>query len=1009
MKKDTLSFSKNITFFLLISSFLIHQTSFSQIVNPDPTGDAFQTFCKTDNSTVANLVANGGTIVWFDAAIGGNQYNTSTPLIDGNIYYADDIDGGGSSTNRLAVTVAIYGDIPTNVDVFVGKCASETPTIADLSATGSNIEWFDAQTGGNLLATTDLLIDGTTYWVQQTENGCVSDRLPTTVSLVDPPPPVVEVTQTFCFPPNPTVSDLQATGSNVVWYESENASLPLNPATPLIDGEDYWAVEATFPCESTTRVQTTVTLDAAPNAGTDASYSECEIDATTTNLFELLGGTPDITGVWTGPSVLSGGYLGTFEPGVNTVGVYTYTVASTLGFCPEDSANVSVTITNIPPPTSDQSTLIFCDIDTPTIADLTLNESNVVWYADEFSNTPLNPTDLLVNGNDYWAALSDASSGCESATRLVINAVINSTPPPTTTETTQLFCINDTATVADLNASGENLQWYESAIATTPLDSAELLVDGENYFATQTYDSSGCESDNRLEVTVSFTEPLPPTTTSSNQVFCEIDNATVASLSATGDGILWYDSETSTTPLNETDVLVDGEDYWATQTSTSTQCESTTRLVVTVTINVTPPATVNEPTQVFCVNDFLPSTPTVADLNASGEKILWYDSETSTTPLNLTDVLIDGEDYWVSDTNLTTTCESATRLAVTVSVIDPPTPTTTEVNQTFCLVNNPTIANLQAEGTNLVWFDTEISTTPLNSTDLLIDGEDYWAASVNSSSSCESINRLQVTASIIEVLPATITEVSQVFCASDAPIVDNLQATGTNITWYDSETSTTPLSDSDLLIDGEDYWAVQTNTASGCESTTRIMATVTLTDPGTPTIIATGSEFCVIDKPTVSELDENVAPINGGTITWYDAYPNGATVNQSELLIHGQTYYAVESDSSGCESATPLAVTVSLEACDQYDIEIYDGFSPSGNGINDTFKIGNLRELYPNFKVEFFNRWGKLVYTSDANKPDWNGRFNGDGELSPAGVYYFIINFNKNNRKPIQRRLYLSR
>ena len=65
--------------------------------------------------------------------------------------------------------------------------------------------------------------------------------------------------------------------------------------------------------------------------------------------------------------------------------------------------------------------------------------------------------------------------------------------------------------------------------------------------------------------------------------------------------------------------------------------------------------------------------------------------------------------------------------------------------------------------------------------------------------------------------------------------------------------------------------------------------------------------------------------------------------------------------------------------------------------------------MYPDFKVEFFNRWGNLMYTSDANRPDWNGRLNGDDNFAPSGVYYFIINFNKENRKPTQGRLYLSR
>ena len=171
MEKEKFSLSRIHLFIVLIFSFVSFQSSFAQCTNPDPTGDTTQTFCKTENTTISNLTASGGTIAWYNAATGGNQYNTSEPLLDNTIYYADNIENGNCSPNRLAVTVEIYGDVPSNVDVFVGKCAIENPSIADLSATGSNIAWYDAQTGGNLLTNTDSLEDGFTYWVEQTEKG----------------------------------------------------------------------------------------------------------------------------------------------------------------------------------------------------------------------------------------------------------------------------------------------------------------------------------------------------------------------------------------------------------------------------------------------------------------------------------------------------------------------------------------------------------------------------------------------------------------------------------------------------------------------------------------------------------------------------------------------------------------------------------------------------------------------------------------------------------------------
>ena len=471
--------------------------------------------------------------------------------------------------------------------------------------------------------------------------------------------------------------------------------------------------------------------------------------------------------------------------------------------------------------------------------------------------------------------------------------------------------------------------------------------------------------------------------------------------------ILWYDAENNGTLLSSTDFLIDGTTYWASQTDPITLCESLSRNSVAVTINITPPPTISNSNQSFCEIQ----NATIADLMPNSSDILWYDAENNGTLLSSTDFLVDGNKYWASQTDSSTLCESLSRNSLVVTISKPTTPTTNNTTQTFCKIDNPTIADLQVNDSNytIVWYADISSSVALPSDQLLADGTTYYAAEVDAAVDCESTSRLMITVSISDILPAGITTVSQIYCASDSPTIENLDVTGNNIVWYDSNTSTTPLTSSNLLIDGEDYWAAQTNSTTNCESSIRAVVNVTLTNPETPKILINGNEFCKIDKPTLADLNANVTSTNNGTITWYDSFPNGILISLSEMLIEGSTYYAIDSTIDGCSSITPLEVTVSLDACDAYDVDIYDGFSPSGNGINDTFKLGNLRELYPNFSVEFYNRWGNLVYTANPSKPDWNGRLKGDGELVPAGVYYFIIYFNKNSRKPIQRSLYLSR
>ena len=116
MEKEKFLLPKKITILVFFIFSLTYNASFSQCTNPIPTGNNAPVFCKTDNRTIADLVASGGTIVWYDAPSGGEVYGTTEVLVNGITYYADDISGDNCSTSRLAVTVTIYGDFPTNVD-----------------------------------------------------------------------------------------------------------------------------------------------------------------------------------------------------------------------------------------------------------------------------------------------------------------------------------------------------------------------------------------------------------------------------------------------------------------------------------------------------------------------------------------------------------------------------------------------------------------------------------------------------------------------------------------------------------------------------------------------------------------------------------------------------------------------------------------------------------------------------------------------------------------------------
>ncbi len=106
----------------------------------------------------------------------------------------------------------------------------------------------------------------------------------------------------------------------------------------------YTYTVSNAPCQDATAT-VTVTITPPPNAGTNGAVTFCET-ALPVDLFDSLGGTPDIGGTWS-PILASG--TGFFNPDLDAAGTYTYTVTGT---DPCEDATATVTVTILPPPTA---------------------------------------------------------------------------------------------------------------------------------------------------------------------------------------------------------------------------------------------------------------------------------------------------------------------------------------------------------------------------------------------------------------------------------------------------------------------------------------------------------------------------------------------------------------------------------------------------------------------------------------------------------------------------------
>jgi hypothetical protein len=162
---------------------------------PAPTGNATQTFCGSP--TVANLVAvgaTGATIKWYDAATLGTELPSTTALVSGTTYYASQTIGTCESSTRLAVAVTVTATAATPTGAASQTfCNTDNDDLADLVVSGTNLVWYDAATGGNVLPTTTLLT-ATTYYVASVNGTCESSRLAITTTLDCSPAPCLTST-----------------------------------------------------------------------------------------------------------------------------------------------------------------------------------------------------------------------------------------------------------------------------------------------------------------------------------------------------------------------------------------------------------------------------------------------------------------------------------------------------------------------------------------------------------------------------------------------------------------------------------------------------------------------------------------------------------------------------------------------------------------------------------------------------------------------------------------------
>ena len=208
---------------------------------------------------------------------------------------------------------------------------------------------------------------------------------------------------------------------------------------PAVDpaGNYIYTVAGTPPCINDASL-VTVTIVAAPNAGTDGVAQLCS-NVVSVDLTTYLGGTPQAGGTWS-PALTSGTNM--FDPAIDLAGVYTYSVGG-IAVCADDSATVTVSII-IGPNAGTSTSLTLCMNSAPiNLFPLLgpLAEVGGTWSPALGSGTDLfNPSIDLAGAYTYTLS---GNQPCDNDTATII-IIVNPIPDAGESATTNI-CSNAAA------------------------------------------------------------------------------------------------------------------------------------------------------------------------------------------------------------------------------------------------------------------------------------------------------------------------------------------------------------------------------------------------------------------------------------------------------------------------------------------------------------------------------------------------------------------------------------
>ncbi|MFH1320247.1 MAG: LamG-like jellyroll fold domain-containing protein [Bacteroidota bacterium] len=920
-----------------------------------------------------DLVAIGDSIQWYydtaltSIAYTGDTFATGDTSVGMHTYYV-------TQTNLLTLCEGPADTVTLTINATPPPAASDItmcygdPT-PDLTATGTNIQWYDNALldsvifNGSPFASGDTAVSIYIYYVTQTLNNCESPEAIVTLTISNQPAlPVTSADTAICF--GDITPGLTAAGTYIQWYNDTLLDTVLFTGSPFATGETaigtytYYVTDSVPGCGESAPDTVILTINVIPSLPISSDTTICfgdsipDLVATGSNIQWYDNVLLD-TVIYSGSS---------FASGDSAVGVYTYYATQTVSNCESPATTVTLSINAIPPvPIASDILVCFGD----PVPDLTATGTNVQWY----DAAPL-PGSSIYSGNSfatgdtalgvYYYWVTDSIAGCvspENSVTLTIGGLPILTLSDTcvdlgstvqyTTNTAILDIINtgcDTLFITNITNSLSEFSVDTTALAILPGDSGQIIVsftptsdtsfaDTLNIFSNDV-DTSVCLTGSGLGAPVVFTDPdsfnislngccnsttLPLTVFNNGSAgaldlaFTVSSDSSWISFTITADSVAVGDSSIidvtfdgcGLTPGTYTPVIV---------ISSNDPLNPSDTVSVTVVKNPLPTSPIAS-NMAVCIGDSVPSL-----IATGGATILWYNDAGLTNLVFVGDTFATGDTtvglhtYYI--TSMVDSCESLPD-SVTLEINTPPTAPVVS-DTTAC--SSEAIPDLIATGTFVQWYSDTGLTTLIYSGDAFPTGETtagvYTYYVTDSTGGCAASPADTVTLTIIPAPAAPVASADTTICYGDPSPV--FFASGDSILWHSDSLLATIIFSGDTFTPTDTtsgiytYYVTQTDTSiSDCKSLADTVTFIINAIPAAP--VTSGDTTICLGNPTPDLI------ATGTYLQWYDdtMLTNlvfaGDTFQSGVTALGVYTYYITDSVAS-CSKGPAATVVLSINS-----------------------------------------------------------------------------------------------